>query len=107
VERLERPLLVKWLERAQRRAQLKVTGRLHALRHTFCAHLSMCGAPVMAIKELAGHRQISTTVGYMHLSPAAKESAIRLLDGSEFGNRLATSSETGTESTKSRAVSAE
>ncbi len=34
----------------------------------------------MAIKELAGHQQICTTQRYMHLSPAAKASAIRLLD---------------------------
>jgi hypothetical protein len=34
----------------------------------------------MAIKELAGHRQVSTTMRYMHLSPAAKESAIALLN---------------------------
>jgi hypothetical protein len=33
-----------------------------------------------AIKELAGHQQICTTQGYMHLSPAAKSGAIRLLD---------------------------
>ncbi len=34
----------------------------------------------MAIKELAGHRDISTTMGYMHLSPGAKRDAISLLD---------------------------
>jgi hypothetical protein len=40
----------------------------------------MRGAPMLAIKELAGHRSLMTTQGYMHLSPAAAESAIRLLD---------------------------
>ena len=40
----------------------------------------MRGAPLMAIKELAGHRQLSTTMRYMHLSPAARESAIALLN---------------------------
>jgi len=39
----------------------------------------------MAIKELAGHRQISTTVRYMHLSLSAKESAIGLLNGEARG----------------------
>ena len=33
-----------------------------------------------AIQELAGHREIGTTQRYMHLSPAAIEGAIRLLD---------------------------
>jgi integrase len=41
----------------------------------------MRGAPAKAIQELAGHQSLSTTLRYMHLSPAARESAIRLLDG--------------------------
>ena len=40
----------------------------------------MRGAPVRAIQELAGHQDLSTTQRYMHLSPAAVEGAIRLLD---------------------------
>ena len=41
----------------------------------------MHGAPAKAIQELAGHEDLSTTQRYMHLSPKAVESAIRLLDG--------------------------
>jgi hypothetical protein len=40
----------------------------------------MRGAPVRAIQELAGHRDLSMTQRYMHVSPAAIEGAIRLLD---------------------------
>jgi hypothetical protein len=40
----------------------------------------MRGAPARAIQELAGHRDLATTQRYMHLSPAAIESAIQLLD---------------------------
>lgn len=50
------------------------------LRHTFCCHLAMRGAPARAIQELAGHVDVGTTQRYMHLSPAATASAIRLLD---------------------------
>ena len=63
------------VRRAARRANLRKVG-VHVLRHTFCSHLSMRGAPVRAIQELAGHQEIGTTQRYMHLSPAAIASAI-------------------------------
>ena len=40
----------------------------------------MRGASATAIQELAGHKDLTTTQMYMHLSPAALEDAIRLLD---------------------------
>jgi site-specific recombinase XerD len=64
--------------RASRRA--KPQDGVHILRHTFCSHLAMRGAPPRAIQELAGHRELGMTQRYMHLSPAALDSAIRLLD---------------------------
>jgi integrase len=54
--------------------------RSAGLRHTFCSHLAMRGAPAKAIQELAGHSNLATTYRYMHLSPAAREGAIRLLN---------------------------
>ena len=68
-----------WLGKAQRLANLADHGP-HTLRHSFCSHLAMRGAPAKAIQELAGHRDLATTQGYMHLSPAALESSIGLLD---------------------------
>jgi integrase len=64
---------------AARRGKVLNSG-VHVLRHTFCSHLAMRGAPARAIQELAGHVNITTTQRYMHLSPAAIEGAIRLLD---------------------------
>jgi len=78
-----RPLTEKTVQtlvlRAARRAGLKNIGP-HILRHSFCSHLAMRGAPLRAIQELAGHKDLSTSQRYIHLSPAAIESAIRLLD---------------------------
>ena len=69
---------------------------VHILRHTFCSHLAMRGAPARAIQELAGHQDLKTTNRYMHISPAAVDEAIRLLDARRtspvFGNMLATES---------------
>jgi integrase len=67
------------VRRAARRANVGVSGA-HRLRHTFCSHLAMRGAPARAIQELAGHQDLITTQRYMHLSPAAIEGAIRLLE---------------------------
>jgi integrase len=79
--------------RAGRKAGFAKQG-IHVLRHTFCSHLAMRGAPARAIQELAGHQDLSTTQRYMHLSPAAIESAVRLLEepspASQRGDMLET-----------------
>jgi hypothetical protein len=43
-----------------------------------------------AIQEPAGDRDIATTLRYMHLSPSAKDSAIRLLETPGVGDILET-----------------
>ncbi len=73
--------------RAARLANL-ANGGVHVLRHTFCSHLAMRGAPARAIQELAGHKDLSTTQQYMHLSPGAVEEAIRLLESGRPGKDL-------------------
>ena len=57
-----------------------VVSGVHILRHTFCSHLAMRGAPARAIQELAGHQDLTTTQRYMHLSPATLEAAIAMLE---------------------------
>jgi len=97
-----RPLSQKVMQclvrRAAKRAGLKNEG-IHVLRHTFCSHLAMEGAPARAIQELAGHKDLSTTQRYMHLSPAATLNAIRLLDGRRSPHGRGDIVETGTAQT--------
>ncbi len=73
-------MLGRWMKAATKKAGLPETGHLHILRHTFCSHLAMRGATAKAIQELAGHVDLRQTSRYMHLSPAHKQDAIRLLD---------------------------
>lgn len=93
------PLTMKIIQQAVSRAarRANVEEGVHILRHTFCSHLAMQGAPSRAIQELAGHRDLGTPQRYMHLSPAALEAAIRLLERGEPGARGASGEAAGTE----------
>ncbi|MGC4081564.1 MAG: tyrosine-type recombinase/integrase [Vicinamibacterales bacterium] len=75
------------VRRTARRANVKPG--IHILRHTFCSHRAMRGAPARAIQELAGHQDLGTTQRYMHLSPAAINAAIRLLETGTDTSRAA------------------
>jgi integrase len=77
---LTQKIVQDFVRRAARRANVR--DGVHILRHTFCSHLAMRAAPARAIQALAGHQDLSTTQRYMHVSPAAVEDAIRLLDQS-------------------------
>jgi site-specific recombinase XerD len=51
----------------------------------------MRGGVGRAIQELAGHQELSMTQRYMHLSPSALDSTIRLLEpSSRIGDMLET-----------------
>lgn len=58
-------------------AEAKITGYVwHSNRHTFCSWLAMAGATIKEIQELAGHKTISISARYAHLSPDHKLSVI-------------------------------
>jgi len=48
----------------------------HVFRHTFISRLVMAGVDLRTTQELAGHKDISMTVRYAHLSPDHKLNAI-------------------------------
>ncbi|MGD1006034.1 MAG: site-specific integrase [Ignavibacteriaceae bacterium] len=52
----------------------------HSLRHSFCSNLVIRGCSINVIKELAGHSQISVTMGYTHVLKENLQQAVNLLD---------------------------
>jgi len=51
-------------------------GDVHKLRHTFASHLVINGEDIYTVKELLGHKDITHTMIYSHLSPNKKQSAV-------------------------------
>ena len=52
----------------------------HAFRHTFASHLVINGASIYDVQKLLGHRSITMTQMYAHLSENATRRAVDLLD---------------------------
>ncbi|MCB9556628.1 MAG: site-specific integrase [Deltaproteobacteria bacterium] len=67
------------IKRICRRAGLRKIG-WHVLRHTMASHLVMRGRSLKEVQELLGHSDLTMTLRYAHLSPAAKQEAVATLD---------------------------
>jgi site-specific recombinase XerC len=63
-------------------------------RRSNYSDLAMDNAPARTIQELAGHAELLTTQGYMHLRPSALNEAINLLESSRVARRRGENRET-------------
>ena len=53
---------------------------VHTLRHSFASHLLLAGVDLFTIKTLMGHKNIQTTMIYLHLTPCKVLSVMSPLD---------------------------
>lgn len=65
---------------AIRRAKIQDL-RFHDLRHTFASHFVMRGGSLKDLQEILGHKTMTMTLRYSHLSQDHKMKAINLLNG--------------------------
>ncbi len=62
--------------------------RFHDLRHTFASQVIMRGGDLKDVQELLGHKSMSMTLRYSHLSQEHKKKAINLLNGLTASSRI-------------------
>ncbi|MGB5734232.1 MAG: tyrosine-type recombinase/integrase, partial [Thiohalocapsa sp.] len=71
--RLSETSIQKAFTRAKRLAKVNKVGGIHSLRHAYATHQLEAGLPVHRLQHLLGHRDIHSTLRYIHWVPDERE----------------------------------
>lgn len=71
-----------WFEDAVEKAEID-NFHFHDIRHTFASRLVMEGVDISTVRELMGHKNISTTQKYSHLADDHRRAAVEKMNPSE------------------------
>ncbi len=75
-KRLHQETISKQFKDAVRKSNLNDRIHFHSLRHSFAGNLANAGAPIIVLRNLMGHSDISTTQIYSHVSSESLQSAV-------------------------------
>jgi len=79
----ERPMPYSSLGRLLLKARAELgypDASVHTLRHSFATHMVEGGAGLHTVQAILGHRQIATTMVYLHLTHQAEQDGLRLVE---------------------------
>lgn len=68
------------IDRLRKAAKIEKKITPHSLRHTFASTLAAKGASLAALKEILGHKKITTTERYLHVTPDHLRETLTLLN---------------------------
>ncbi len=68
-EHLQISSVQKYYRKTRRKAGIPGAGGIHGLRHAFATHQLAAGMSIQQLKDILGHRHLSTTARYLHWYP--------------------------------------
>ncbi len=78
----------KLLQKLCKLAGLKAKIHPHALRHSFATRMAANGASLVALKEFLGHKRMTTTERYLHVTPQHLKDSLKFLKATESDLKL-------------------